>query len=126
MRKDFAATGAMVASASNVPARRKRPTTCRAPLIWRTSDDLEVALQLPIGHRVLPLAPFPFARGGEMIDEVVAEPVARNFGALEDLGRRRQRTGRASDFLRADVGASDGRGGELHALFDAVQPGRDQ
>ncbi len=47
------------------------------------SDDLEVALQLPVGHRVLPLAPFPLSRRGEVIDEEIAEPVAcdgRNAG----------------------------------------------
>src|SRR5712692_5716936 len=34
------------------------------------SDDLQVALQFPIGDGVEPLAPFPFARGGEVVDEV--------------------------------------------------------
>src|SRR5205814_2118771 len=47
------------------------------------SYDLEVALQFPIGHRVERLPPFPLASRGEMIDEIVAEPVAGDLRLLE-------------------------------------------
>src|SRR5271154_715623 len=40
------------------------------------SYDLEIALQFPIGHRVEPLPPLPFPRRREVLDEVVAKPVA--------------------------------------------------
>ena len=42
-----------------------------------TSDDLEIALQFPVGDGVQPLPPLPLARRGEVVDEIVAEPVAR-------------------------------------------------
>src|SRR5262250_2989407 len=42
-----------------------------------TSNDLEVALQFPVGDCVLPLTPLPLAGRRKMIDEQVAEPVAR-------------------------------------------------
>ena len=41
------------------------------------SDDLEVALEFPVGDRVLELAPFPLARLDEMVDEFLAEQLAR-------------------------------------------------
>ena len=69
------------------------------------SDDLEIALQFPIGHAVQPLPPFPFAGGGEVVDEVVAEPVARDVGSLEDARRLDQRARRARNVLGALVGA---------------------
>src|SRR5260221_14083707 len=47
------------------------------------SDDLEVPLQFPVGDAVQPLAPFPFAGCGEVVDEVVAEPVARHLDAFK-------------------------------------------
>src|SRR5262245_56858396 len=42
------------------------------------SNDFKVTLHLPVGDGVLPLPPFPFASGGEVIDELVAEPVPRD------------------------------------------------
>ena len=36
-------------------------------------DNFEVPFKLPIGHRILKLAPFPFPRGGEVIDKRIAE-----------------------------------------------------
>ena len=71
------------------------------------SDDLEVALQFPVGDRVQPLPPFPFARRGEVVDEIVAEPVARDVGLAEDPRRLDQRARRARNVLRALVGAVD-------------------
>src|SRR5690349_7770911 len=37
------------------------------------SDDLEVALQFPVGDRVRELRPFPLARADEMVHEGLAE-----------------------------------------------------
>src|SRR5512147_1392549 len=75
--------------------RRARPVA---------SDDLEVALPLPIGDAVLPLSPLPLAGGSKVIDEEITEPVARKVRAAEDLGRLLQRARRACDVFRALVG----------------------
>src|SRR5580765_8129815 len=96
-------------------------TDSQRPALTPASDDLEVPPQLPIGHRVLPLAPFPLARGGEVVDEVVAEPVARDLGVAEDARRLDERTRSARYVLGADVGAGDRLRGELLAALDAVQ-----
>src|SRR5690349_15313827 len=50
---------------------RARPATARH-VAAAASDDLEVALQFPIGHPVEPLPPLPLARGREVVDELVA------------------------------------------------------
>src|SRR5450631_571631 len=71
------------------------------------SDDFEIALQFPVGDAVEPLPPLPLAGGGEMIDEVVAEPVARDFRVLEIAGRLDQRPRCARNILGALVGAVD-------------------
>src|SRR5258706_959667 len=88
----------------------------------RRSNDLEVALQFPVGHGVEPLAPFPLARGGEVLDEVVAEPVARDPRLAEDTRGLDQRAWRARDLLGSDVRSRDGLRGELPALLDPVEP----
>src|SRR5260221_4310909 len=84
------------------------------------SDDLEVPLQFPVGDAVQPLAPFPFAGCGEVVDEVVAEPVARHLRLLEDATGLDKRAWRAPDVLVAMVGAADGLRRECQALLDAV------
>ena len=72
-----------------------------------SSDDLEVALQLPIRHPVEPLPPLPLAGRGEVVDEVVAEPVAGDLRFAERARRLDQRARRAQDVLGAEVGAGD-------------------
>ena len=52
-------------------------------LAHKVSDDLKVPLHLPVSDRIQPLAPFPVAGGGEMVDEAVAEPVAGDVGLEE-------------------------------------------
>src|SRR3712207_8966316 len=47
-------------------------TLFRSSLV-QSSNDLEVALHLPIGDRLAELALFPFAGGGVMLDESIAE-----------------------------------------------------
>src|SRR5690348_16910747 len=87
------------------------------------SYDFEVTLQFPIGYTVEPLPPFPFAGGGEVVDEVVTEPIARGLRIFEDARGLDQRARCARNVLRALVGAGDGPGGELEVLLDTVQPG---
>src|SRR5512134_1768552 len=90
-------------------------------MVMDGSDDLEVALALPVGHRILPLPVLPLARGGEVVDEQVAEPVARQLAGLEDARRLDQRARRARDVLGPLVGTGDRRRGEFQPLLDAVQ-----
>src|SRR6266581_7376207 len=99
----------------------------RAPGGMRTrpSYDLEIPLQLPVGDRIEPLPPLPFPSRREVIDEVVAEPVARQLRAAEDTRGFDQGARRAGNVLRAFVGAVNGLGGELQLLFDARQTGRE-
>src|SRR5438105_2986254 len=78
-----------------------------------SSNDLEVALELPVGDGVEPLAPFPLAGGGEVIDEVVAEPVPGDFGGMEDARRLDEGARHAHDILAADIIAADGLVREL-------------
>ena len=63
-----------------------RPSTgdtvrCTAVL----SDDFKVTSQLPIGDRLAELAFLPLARGGEVIDESVAEIFASHAGLFQTL-----------------------------------------
>src|SRR6185436_15102441 len=95
---------------------RATPVRTQAGAPARASDDLEVPLQFPIRDGVLPLPVFPFARRGVVVDELVAEPVAREVGALEDARRLRERAGRARDVLAALVGALDRPREQLEAL----------
>src|ERR1700680_135538 len=82
------------------------------------SYDLEVALQLPIGDCVEPLPPFPVPGRGEVIDEVVAEPVAGGLRVPENARGLDQGARRARNVFRALVGAVDGLGSQLQILFD--------
>src|SRR5262249_34200999 len=82
------------------------------------SNDFEIALHLPVGPAVLPLPPFPFARRREVLDEVVAEPVARDLGIAENARGLDQRTWRTCNVLRALVRAVDRLGGELKIALD--------
>src|SRR5207247_1925677 len=87
-------------------SRNSRYTGASAGVSRRivNSDDLEVTLELPIGHAVEPLPPFPFARRGEVIDEFVTEKIARDVRFLEDARGLDQRARRARNVLRALVG----------------------
>src|SRR5574340_995868 len=85
------------------------------------SDDLEIAAALPVGHRVLPLPPLPLASGGEVVDELVAEPVARALGCAAEARRFDQAARCACDSLCTRIRAGDRRGGELQLALDAVE-----
>ena len=61
-----------------------------------SSDDLEVTRQFPVRDRAAELAVFPFAAGGEVLDERVAEQRAAGLGFLQPLGRLGQRAWQAS------------------------------
>src|SRR5882672_229209 len=87
--------------------------------------DFEVALAFPIGDGVEPLTPFPFAGRGEMIDEIVAEPVARAVGLTKDARRLDQRARCAGNVFRADVRAVDRWRGERQVPLNAIEPGGD-
>src|SRR5215813_15002233 len=93
----------------------------RAGFIRAFSDDLEIALQLPIGHTIEPLSPLPVAGRGKMIDEVVAEPVACEPGSLEVARGLDQRSRRPWHILPTDIGPVYRLCGELEVLLDAVQ-----
>src|SRR5439155_2584053 len=97
----------------------------RAPGAMRTraSYDLKIPLQLPVGDRIEPLPPLPFPSRREVIDEVVAEPVARQLRAAEDACGFDQGARRAGNVLRTFVSPVNGLGGELQLLFDARQAG---
>src|SRR5487761_826696 len=51
------------------------------------SDDLEVACQLPVGDRLAELPLLPLPRRGEVVDEGVAEPIARHLRLFQALRR---------------------------------------
>src|SRR5215207_8442451 len=61
----------------------------RAALVMskRTSDDLEIAGELPIRDVLSELALLPLARRGEMVDERVAEERAGDLRPLKPLRR---------------------------------------
>src|ERR1700682_4666427 len=63
--------------------------------------NFEVTLQFPIGDCIEPLPPFPLAGRGEVIDEVVAEPVAGELRVPENTRSLDQRARRARNILRA-------------------------
>jgi hypothetical protein len=55
-----------------------------------------------------------------MIDEIIAEPIARDGGLPEDARRLDQRARRARDVLGAAIRAGDRRRGQLEAFLDAL------
>src|SRR5689334_12308206 len=91
----------------------------------RSSNDLEIPLALPIGDGILPLPPFPFARRREVVDEIVAEPVACALGLAEDARGLDQRARCARNVFGTDVGTLDGLRRQCAIPFDAVEAGRD-
>src|SRR5215467_9764956 len=101
--------------------RPRAESTRRAGFVRAFSDDLEIALQLPIGHAIEPLSPLPFAGRGKMIDEVVAEPVACEPGSLEVARGLDQCARGPRHILPADIGSVYRLGRELEVLLDAVQ-----
>ena len=96
------------------------------PVVMLRLDDFEVALEFPVGDRVPPLPPFPFTGGSEVIDEGVAEPVARDARSCGSCVWFRSTNAVRGNVLSALVGAGDRRCGELEALLDTVQAGGDQ
>src|SRR5256885_10119112 len=56
----------------------------------KSSDDLEVALELPLRHRRLELAALPVAGAHVVIDELPAEDLAHFLAARDGLGPRSQ------------------------------------
>src|SRR6218665_3712745 len=77
--------GHMLARAGAEPNRGGKRKAMQWVHRWiSSSDDLKVTLQSPIGNAVEPLAPFPFARGGKVLDEGVAQPVMRHAGMLQN------------------------------------------
>src|SRR5258705_11412966 len=95
----------------------QRGSNSRLGTALRRSYDLEIALQFPIGHRIEPLPPFPFARGGKVVDEIVAEPVAGEIGLAKCPCRFDQRSRRTGNIFSADVGTCYRRCGSLELLF---------
>src|SRR5690242_10022045 len=95
-------------------------------LLNESSNDLEIPLELPIGDGVEPLAPLPFAGGGEMLDEVGSEPVARGLRGVEDAGGLDERARRPRHVVGAGVVASRGFARELEVPFHALEAGRDR
>ena len=85
----------------------KYPRGCLAYAL----DNFEVPFKLPIGHRVLKLSPFPFARGCEVFDKGVAEKISCEFRLLEYGGSAFQRARQALDIFRAAIFAFDRRDG---------------
>src|SRR5689334_20052652 len=79
-----AASAITSAITETVPTPRRLRRQSGAEGVAPKSDDLEVPLQFPVGHGVLPLAPLPLARGGVVVDELVTEPIARHIGLAED------------------------------------------
>ena len=55
------------------------------------SDDFEVAVQLPVADMPPVFTFLPFAAGGEMLDERIAEQLAGRRGAFQALRRIPQR-----------------------------------
>src|ERR1700682_2943451 len=97
------------ANATGSPLSRRRRQSCGiCRPIGQSLYDLEVTLQLPIGDCIKPLPPFPLARRREVIDEVVAEPVAGELRVPENTRGLDQRARRAGDVFRALIGSMDG------------------
>src|ERR1044072_7161358 len=82
------------------------------------SDDFEIALQFPVGDAVLPLAPFPFAGRGEVIDEIGGQPVPGDRGIAKDSRGRNQAARGARNFFGAFIRAPNRGRGKLQALLD--------
>src|SRR5215471_11139110 len=82
-------------------------STRKAGFMRAFLDDLEIALQLPVGDAIEPLSPLPFTSRGKMIDEVVAKPVACEPGILEVARGLDQRARCPRHVLPADVGPVD-------------------
>src|SRR4030095_14847337 len=116
------------ATSLRAPAPQRMAVGKEKPLMVMmgiTSDDLEIALQFPVGDTVQPLAPFPVPGGRKMFDEGVAQQIPRDPGVAEVARGFDQGSRCARDVLRALVGARDRRRGELEALLDTVQARRD-
>src|SRR4029453_9998216 len=88
----------------------------------RQLDDLEIAGHFPVGDGAAELTLLPFAGGGVMLDEVIAEQAPRRGALLQTPPRFRQRarqSARGRKALLIGV-ALDGRV-RLDAIGDAPQ-----
>src|SRR3712207_8936417 len=96
-------------------------TLFRSSLV-QSSNDLEVALHLPIGDRLSELALFPFAGGGVMLDESIAEEGAGRFRALQPACRLHEAARQlAIPRELAVVGGAFDRGVGLDPVLDPPQ-----
>ena len=106
-------------------------TISRTPA-WRSGvrsrlDDLEIAIHLPVGDGLAEFAFLPFARRGVMVDERIAEQLARRPRRLEALrgipqGARQLTFGRMLLF----VGVAFDRLVRLDAMLDAPETRADR
>src|SRR6266568_1795097 len=88
----------------------------------RLSDELQVAFELPGGHRPLELAHLPLARADEVIDEALAEELPGPLGAPQELQRVLEAAGqRPRPGVGVPVPGAGTRG--LDALLHPPQPG---
>src|SRR4051794_25345208 len=91
------------------------------------SDDLEIALELPVGDRLLRFALLPFAGRGVVLDEGVAEERAGRLRALEALRRVPEGRRQPDRFLMLlVVGVPLDRRPELESLLDAPEAGAER
>ena len=89
-------------------------------------DDFEVTLEFPVRSPRPATAAIPIhGSRREVIDEGVAQPVARDARFAGNCSGFDQRTRRAGNVLAPLIGAGDRRRG-WQALLDTVQTGGDQ
>ena len=86
-----------------------------------SSDDFEVSLELPRGHRLLKLVPFPHAGFDVVTHERLAEDLVRDLAFGQALTRLEQVARQALRVLAFVGAAFDGFVCELQPFFDAVQ-----
>src|SRR6266704_5013990 len=91
-----------------------------------SSDDLEVALQLPVGDGLLGLTPFPVPGLDEMVHELFTEQFPRQLRPLQLFGRFLQGSRQTHGFFRLVRAAGDRIIAQLEALGDARHAGGDR
>src|SRR5688572_18988385 len=94
--------------------------------VFPLSDDLEIALELPVRHGFAELALFPLPRGREVIDERIAEAFACRLRSLEPL-RGLPQGARQRELPRLGLGVRVAFHGlaRLDLVLDAVEAGRE-
>src|SRR5687768_16803609 len=90
------------------------------------SDDLEIALQFPIGDVLAELALLPLAGRSPVIDESLAEQVGRGLRLAQALRRLPERA-RQIELRRVlhIIRIADDRRHRLDLVLDAVEAGAD-